>query len=87
VPVHGVVEMAEIDLANISFERNASGGSSAVIAFAVRPIPSTPCSLDDFEITIRVPGASDPTSAVNEAKVELHKLILRLADDTKHWAT
>jgi hypothetical protein len=79
--------MAEIELANLSYQANQEGRTSALVTFLVQPLPSLPSFVDHFEININVPGGIDPTGTVNEAKVELHNLILRLAEETKHWAT
>ena len=79
--------MAEIELANLSYQPDQHGKTSATVTFLVEPLPSVPSVIDRFEVNVEVPGGIDPTSTVNEAKVELHKLILRLVDETKHWAT
>lgn len=79
--------MAEIELANLSYQPKPDGTTLAIVTFSVSPLPSIPSLVEHFEISVEVPGETDPTSTVNEAKVELHRLILRLGDETRHWAT
>ena len=79
--------MTRIELTNIDYGRSDDGAPSALVTFHVTGTAVAVPSVPGFDVKIRVAGGADPTSVVNEAKVEFHQLALRLVDETKGWAT
>ena len=76
-----------ISLANIDYARAQDGSTTALVRFSVTPPGLEIPVIHDFEIDVQVAAGADPTAVVNEAKVELHKLVLQMFEQTKAWAT
>lgn len=79
--------MTRIELTNIDYGRSDDGAPSALVTFHVTGAAAAVPAIPGFDVKVRVASASDPTSVVNEAKVEFHQLALRLVEETKTWAT
>ena len=79
--------MTHIELTNIDYGRSDDDLPSALVTFHISGSGASTPTVPGFDVKIRVSGASDPTGVVNEAKVELHQLALRLVEETKSWAT
>lgn len=79
--------MTRIELTNIDYGRTDDDKPSALVTFHISGEAVALPSVPGFDVKVRVAGASDPTTVVNEAKVEFHQLALRLAEETKSWAT
>jgi hypothetical protein len=79
--------MTRIELTNIDYGRSDDDTPSALVTFHVTGTAVAVPSVPGFDVKVRVAGQADPTSVVNEAKVEFHQLALRLVEETKSWAT